>query len=194
MLLIRLVAFGLALAGSGAVADEDDLPAELEPFVLPGHEVLDSAEGDLDGDGRRDAVLILAGPAEVAEEDDMDTRRLLLLLVRQADGRLKEVRRNDGVVYCRTCGGILKSATISFGQALVEADLLRARDAAMRCDLMLAVGTTLSVYPAAGVVPVAKEAGARVVIVNAEPTAMDDLADAVVRGPISVVLPRLVEG
>ena len=107
---------------------------------------------------------------------------------------LARVRAGEEDPPCRTCGGILKSATISFGQALVEADLLRARDAAMRCDLMLAVGTTLSVYPAAGVVPVAKDAGARVVIVNAEPTAMDDLADAVVRGPISVVLPRLVEG
>jgi NAD-dependent deacetylase len=58
---------------------------------------------------------------------------------------------------------------------------------------MLAVGSTLSVFPIAGVVPVAKEAGARVVIVNAEATAMDDLADAVIRGSISEILPRLAE-
>ena len=58
---------------------------------------------------------------------------------------------------------------------------------------MLAVGTTLAVFPIAGVVPVAKEAGARVVIVNAEPTAMDDVADAVLRGSISAILPRLVQ-
>jgi len=93
---------------------------------------------------------------------------------------------------CRTCGGILKSATISFGQALVQEDLMRAQLAASECDLMLAVGSTLSVYPIAGVVPVAKRAGARVVIVNAEPTEMDDIADAVLRGSISDILPRLV--
>ena len=93
---------------------------------------------------------------------------------------------------CRSCGGILKTATISFGQALVQADIARAQDAARGCDLMLAVGSTLSVYPIAGVVPVAKEQGARVVIVNAEPTAMDSLADAVLRGSISEILPQIV--
>jgi NAD-dependent deacetylase len=93
---------------------------------------------------------------------------------------------------CRTCGGILKSATISFGQALVPEDLMRAQMAASECDLLLAVGSTLSVYPIAGVVPVAKRAGARVVILNAEPTEMDEIADAVLRGSISEILPRLV--
>jgi NAD-dependent deacetylase len=57
---------------------------------------------------------------------------------------------------------------------------------------MLAIGSTLSVYPIAGVVPVAKHSGARVVIVNAEPTEMDDIADAVLRGSIGAILPRLV--
>ena len=105
---------------------------------------------------------------------------------------LARVRAGEDDPPCRSCGGILKSATISFGQGLVARDLTRAQDAARRCDLMLAVGSTLSVFPVAGVVPVAKEAGARVVIINAEPTAMDDLADAVLRGPIGVLLPRLV--
>ena len=68
----------------------------------------------------------------------------------------------------------------------------RAQRAAELCDLLLAVGTTLSVYPVAGVVPVAKDAGARVIIVNAESTAMDELADVVLRGPIGQILPRLV--
>ena len=68
-----------------------------------------------------------------------------------------------------------------------------AQQAASSCDLMLAVGTKLSVYPIAGVVPVAKRAGARVVILNAEPTEMDELADALLRGSISEILPRLVE-
>jgi NAD-dependent deacetylase len=93
---------------------------------------------------------------------------------------------------CRSCGGILKTATISFGQGLVQRDMERARQAAFGCDLMLAVGSTLSVYPIAGVVPVAKENGARIVIVNAEPTAMDNLADAVLRGSISAILPQIV--
>jgi NAD-dependent deacetylase len=105
---------------------------------------------------------------------------------------LARVRAGEADPACRTCGGILKSATISFGQALVPDDLMRARDAARGADLMLAVGTTLAVYPVAGVVPEAKEAGARVVIVNAEPTAMDELADAVLRGSIGDILPRLL--
>jgi len=105
---------------------------------------------------------------------------------------LARVRAGEADPPCRTCGGILKSATISFGQGLVQDDLRRAGDAAQRCDLMLAIGTKLSVYPIAGVVPVAKDAGARVVIVNAEPTEMDALADVVLRGSISALLPRLV--
>jgi NAD-dependent protein deacetylase/lipoamidase len=105
---------------------------------------------------------------------------------------LARVRAGEADPPCRTCGGILKSATISFGQSLVPDDLRRAEQAARGCDLMLAVGTKLSVYPIAGVVPVAKDAGARVVILNAEPTEMDSLADVLLRGSISALLPRLV--
>ena len=106
---------------------------------------------------------------------------------------LARVRAGEDDPACRSCGGILKSATISFGQSLVAADLTRAQQAAHRWDLMLAVGTKLSVWPIAGVVPTAKEAGARVVIINAEPTELDSMADAVLRGSISELLPRLVE-
>ena len=105
---------------------------------------------------------------------------------------LARVRAGEEDPPCRTCGGILKSATISFGQGLVPEDLRRAEQAARACDLMLAVGTKLSVYPIAGVVPVAKEAGARAIILNAEPTEMDALADVILRGSISALLPRLV--
>jgi NAD-dependent deacetylase len=105
---------------------------------------------------------------------------------------LARVRAGEADPPCRSCGGILKTATVSFGQPLVPGDLARAQAAARRCDLMLAVGTKLSVWPIAGVVPVAKESGARVVIVNAEPTEMDQLADAVLTGSISEVLPRLI--
>ena len=105
---------------------------------------------------------------------------------------LARVRAGEDDPACRSCGGILKSATISFGQSLVMEDLRRAERAAHGCDLLLAIGTTLAVYPIAGVVPIAKSAGARIVILNAEPTEMDDLADAVLRGSISEILPRLV--
>ena len=91
------------------------------------------------------------------------------------------------------CGGILKSATISFGQNLVVEDLVRSEEAARRCDLLLAVGSTLSVYPAAGLVPAAHLAGARVVIVNLQPTEYDAVADVVVRGPIGEVLPAIID-
>ncbi|MFF5259537.1 NAD-dependent deacetylase [Actinomadura viridis] len=94
---------------------------------------------------------------------------------------------------CPACGGIQKSATISFGQALKE-DVLEAAVAAARsCDLFVAVGTSLTVQPAAGLCLEAVETGARLVIVNAEPTPYDELADAVLRKPIGETLPRLVE-
>jgi NAD-dependent deacetylase len=92
---------------------------------------------------------------------------------------------------CRTCGGILKSATISFGQSLVPEVIDRAYTVAEEADVLLAVGTTLGVYPAANVVPIAKRNGAYVVILNAEPTEMDMLADVVIRGSISEILPML---
>ena len=104
---------------------------------------------------------------------------------------LERVRAGEDDPPCRSCGGILKSSTISFGQNLVEADLIRAQRAAEACDLLLAVGTSLGVYPAAGLVPLAVEAGAGLVIVNGEPTPFDDLADVVVRGAISEVLPEI---
>ena len=105
---------------------------------------------------------------------------------------LDRVRAGEEDPACRTCGGILKSATISFGQSLVVDDLGRAERAARECDLLLAVGSTLAVYPICDVVPVAKRFGAAVVIVNAEPTQFDDLADVVVRGSISHVLPEII--
>ena len=104
---------------------------------------------------------------------------------------LDRVRAGEDDPPCRSCGGILKSATISFGQSLDQRALVRAEQAALECDLILAVGTTLTVYPIAEVVPVAKDAGARVVIVNGEETAFDYLADAVIRGSISDALPAM---
>jgi NAD-dependent deacetylase len=105
---------------------------------------------------------------------------------------LARVRAGEADPPCRTCGGILKSATISFGQQLVPEVIDRAMQAAAQADLFLSVGTSLQVYPIAGAVPIAKRAGARVVIVNAEPTPFDELADAVFNDSISAVLPKLL--
>lgn len=93
---------------------------------------------------------------------------------------------------CWTCGGLMKSATISFGQSLDRQVLQAAVTATSNCDVMLAIGTSLQVHPAAALCDVAKQSGARLVIVNASATPYDDQADAVVRDPIGDVLPRLV--
>jgi NAD-dependent deacetylase len=104
---------------------------------------------------------------------------------------LDRLRAGEEDPPCTECGGILKSATISFGQPLVPNVIERAMLAAERADLLLAVGTSLQVYPIAGAVSAARAAGARVVIVNAEPTPFDDVADAVLRGRIGETLPAL---
>lgn len=104
---------------------------------------------------------------------------------------LDRVRAGEDDPPCRQCGGILKSDTISFGQALIPDVIDRAMTVAGEADLLLAIGSTLQVYPVAGAVPIAKQAGARLVIVNAQPTPFDDLADAVLRAPIGEVLPEL---
>src|SRR5213595_2322822 len=104
---------------------------------------------------------------------------------------VERVRAGEADPHCRTCGGILKSDTISFGQQLVPEVIDRAMHAAGQGDLFLAVGSSLLVYPIAGTVEVARAAGSRIVIVNAQPTPFDDLADAVLPGSISEVLPRI---
>jgi NAD-dependent deacetylase len=105
---------------------------------------------------------------------------------------LERVRAGDADPRCRSCGGILKTRAVSFGQNLFPGDMERAEAGALGCDLMLAIGTTLAVYPAAGVVPAAKQNGARVVILNSDPTEMDFLADELLRGSIGEILPQLV--
>ncbi|MEE8536666.1 MAG: NAD-dependent deacylase [Acidobacteriota bacterium] len=105
---------------------------------------------------------------------------------------LDRVRAGEDDPPCRACGGILKSATISFGQALVPEVIHRAMSAAAEADLFFAVGTSLQVYPIAGAVPAARAAGAKIVILNAEPTPFDRIADSVSRDPIGTILPQLL--
>jgi NAD-dependent deacetylase len=107
------------------------------------------------------------------------------------EAALERVRAGDTDPPCTECGGILKSDTISFGQALVPEVIDRAMQVSTEADLFISVGTSLQVYPVAGAVPAAKRAGARVVIVNAEPTPFDDIADAVLRETIGESLPRI---
>jgi NAD-dependent deacetylase len=104
---------------------------------------------------------------------------------------LQRVRAGDPDPACLACGGILKSDTISFGQALVPEVIERALTAAAEADVLLAIGSTLQVFPVAGAVPIAKQAEARVVILNNQRTPMDDLADMVIREPIGDVLPAI---
>ncbi|MFJ6215319.1 SIR2 family NAD-dependent protein deacylase [Streptomyces sp. NPDC092296] len=108
------------------------------------------------------------------------------------DEALGRVAAGEADPACLTCGGILKSATVMFGEALDPAVLAKARALTQACELFLAVGTTLQVHPAAGLVDLAVSCGARLVIVNAEPTPYDSRAAEIVREPIGTALPRLV--
>jgi len=104
---------------------------------------------------------------------------------------LDRVRAGEADPPCRDCGGILKSDTISFGQQLVPEVIDGALKAAREADLLLSVGTSLRVFPIANAVPLAREAGARIVIMNAEATQFDDIADARLDGLISEELPQV---
>ena len=104
---------------------------------------------------------------------------------------LDRVRAGEADPPCLLCGGILKSATVMFGQSLDPMALRRAERAAVEADVLLAVGTSLTVFPVAGMVPLAIRVGTPVVIVNAEPTSFDRDAAAVVHGSASEVLPVL---
>jgi NAD-dependent deacetylase len=106
---------------------------------------------------------------------------------------LERVRNGEADPRCH-CGGLIKAATILFGQSLVEQDVNNMFAAASNCDLLLAVGTTLGVSPVNGLVPQAVNGGASVIIVNGGPTEMDDLATVIVEGPISELLPQIVGG
>lgn len=108
--------------------------------------------------------------------------------------QLDRVRAGDPDPACTVCGGILKSATVAFGQSLDPEVLERAIRAATDCDLFLAVGTSLTVTPASSLCGFALRADTPLVIVNADPTPYDDRAAVVLRGSIGEVLPALVVG
>jgi NAD-dependent deacetylase len=93
---------------------------------------------------------------------------------------------------CPACGGFIKTATVSFGQAMPDAAMRRAQELTQSCDLFLAIGSSLVVWPAAGFPLMAKRNGARLVILNREPTEFDDIADLVLHQDIGAVLEPLM--
>ena len=96
------------------------------------------------------------------------------------------------IPYCRSCGGLVKTATISFGQSMPEGPMRRAEEETLACDLFLVLGSSLVVYPAAGFPLLAKRNGAMLAIVNREPTDLDPYADLVLHDEIGPVLTETV--
>lgn len=101
---------------------------------------------------------------------------------------LEDFSRDETLPLCGDCGGIVKTATVSFGQQMPQAAMERAETETLACDLFLAIGSSLVVYPAAGFPVLAKQSGARLVIINREPTDLDALADLVLNGEIGAML------
>ena len=104
---------------------------------------------------------------------------------------LERVAAGEADPHCAACGGILKPDAIFFGQPLPQEELRSAREAVETADLVVCVGSTLSVIPVNGLVPLARQCGAKVAIVNGGPTEGDRLADFKLTGSISELLPRL---
>ncbi|MFI1398253.1 SIR2 family NAD-dependent protein deacylase [Streptomyces sp. NPDC020681] len=107
---------------------------------------------------------------------------------------LKRVEAGEEDPPCRVCGGILKSATVMFGQRLDPEVLGQALAIAKASEVFIAVGTSLQVQPAASLAGIAAEHGARLIVVNAEPTPYDELAQEILREPIGTALPTLLQG
>ena len=101
-------------------------------------------------------------------------------------------KRTGEPPVCVACSGIVKSATISFGQAMPEEEMERAAEAVLACDLCLAIGSSLVVYPAAGLPIAAKRNGAKFVILNRDPTELDQMADLVINAEIGPTLAKVV--
>ena len=109
-----------------------------------------------------------------------------------ADEACRRVEAGEPAPRCRQCGGLLKPATILFGEALPPDVMARAEAAVGQCDLLIAVGSSLEIEPAASLPRVAREAGAHLIVVNRDPTPLDGIADAALHREIGAVLPVLV--
>jgi NAD-dependent deacetylase len=103
-----------------------------------------------------------------------------------------EFEQHGEVAPCPRCGGLIKTATISFGQSMPEAEMAKAQQFTEACDLMIVLGSSLTVYPAAGFPHYAKQLGASLVIINREPTDQDDIADLVIHESIGEVMSQAI--
>jgi NAD-dependent deacetylase len=110
----------------------------------------------------------------------------------ELDWVAEELATKPGAPACTSCGGMIKTATISFGQPMPQEAMRRAEAAARACDLVLAIGSSLTVFPAAGIPIVAKRNGARLVILNRDPTELDEFADLVINADIGDTLSSVV--
>ncbi len=109
------------------------------------------------------------------------------------DEAVKRIERGDPAPECEKCGGLLKPATISFGQAMPEREMARAAQLSRSCEVFISVGSSLVVYPAALFPAMARQAGARLILINRTPTPLDEVADLVVRDEIGKALPALIQ-
>ena len=108
------------------------------------------------------------------------------------DEAVARVAAGERAPECEKCGGYLKPATVSFGQAMPERKMQRAYEASENCEVFIAVGSSLVVHPAASLPALAKASGAKLIIINRTPTPLDDVADLVVSEEIGKALPKLV--
>ncbi|MFP6583400.1 MAG: Sir2 family NAD-dependent protein deacetylase [Candidatus Hydrogenedentota bacterium] len=110
----------------------------------------------------------------------------------EIDPIIEDFKKDERLPICNVCEGIIKTATISFGQAMPEEAMMRAQEAALACDLFIAIGSSLVVYPAAGFPAIAKQNGATLVILNRDPTDLDPIADLVINKEIGETLGEAV--
>jgi len=109
------------------------------------------------------------------------------------DEAVRRVEAGDLAPECESCGGLLKPATISFGQAMPAEAMNSAIKSCLECEVILTAGSSLVVYPAASLPEIAKQNGAKLIIINRTPTAMDGVADLVLTGEIGQILPKLID-
>ena len=132
------------------------------------------------------AELVIELHGTMVETECLDCRARI-----PTDAAMARVAAGDAAPNCNLCGGMLKTATVSFGQAMPVLEMQRAASAAQQCEVFIAVGSSLVVYPAASLPVLAKQSGAALLIVNRTPTPLDDIADLVLHEEIGLTLPRL---
>lgn len=140
----------------------------------------------LDAGTARDRLVEIHGTARQVDCLDCGDRQPMTVV-------LDRVRAGEADPACQRCGGMLKAATVSFGQALDPGLLRRAANASSDCEVFIAAGTSLTVHPVAGLPELAVRAGAALIVINAEPTPFDHVADVVLRDDVGVAMTAIVD-